>query len=141
MAEGLLRDLVARAGLSDRIEVDSAGTSSHHVGEPAHEGTLQALSRAGIAYQGSARQIQRDDLDAFDYVLAMDRSNLNYVRRASGGATAEITLFLSYAKFSGKTTLDEVPDPYYDNTHAQVYELVKVGAEAFLEYLRATHRL
>ncbi|MDZ4767564.1 MAG: low molecular weight protein-tyrosine-phosphatase [Chloroflexota bacterium] len=141
MAEAILRDQVARAGLSDHIEVDSAGTSRHHVSEPAHPGTLQALSRAGIAYSGRARQIERADLDSFDYVLAMDRENLSYVRRASGGSLAEINLFLSYAKFAGKITIDEVPDPYYDNTHDRNFALITVGSQAFLDYVRAEHKL
>ncbi len=141
MAEGVFRDMVEKAGLSDRIEVDSAGTSSGHVGEQAHSGTLRVLSKAGIPYYGRARQIQREDLDTFDYVLAMDRENLSYVRRASGGAHAEITLFLSYAKAAGKVNIDEVPDPYYDNTHDQTYKLVTVGCAALLDYIRQTHRL
>ena len=33
-AEGVMRRLVAEAGLEDRIEVDSAGTGGWHAGDP-----------------------------------------------------------------------------------------------------------
>ena len=36
MAEAVFRRMVDEAGLAGRIEVDSAGTSAYHVGEPAH---------------------------------------------------------------------------------------------------------
>ncbi|MBL8131682.1 MAG: low molecular weight phosphotyrosine protein phosphatase [Anaerolineae bacterium] len=137
MAEGVFRQMVQDASLSGKIEVDSAGTSAYHVGEKAHAGTLRVLSRLGIAYEGRSRQIERDDLDRFDYVLAMDRENLSYIRRASAGSTAEIGLFLSYARAAGLVGIDEVPDPYYDNTHDQVYELVRRGCQALLDYIRS----
>lgn len=141
MAEAVFRDLVAREGLSDQIEVDSAGTSGWHASEPAHQGTLAVLQRAGIPYNGRARQIERSDLDHFDYVVTMDRENLSYIRKASGGSSAEISLFLSYAKADGKVRIDEVPDPYYDNNFNQTYELVRLGSESLLEHIRADHKL
>lgn len=135
MAEAVFRDTVEKAGLGDRFEIESAGTSRYHVGEAAHSGTLQILSREGIAYQGKARQIEREDLDTFDYVLAMDRENLSYIRRASSGSQAEINLFLAYAKADGLVPIDEVPDPYYDNSFEKTYKLTRKGSEALLKHI------
>ena len=33
-AQGVFEDVVAKAGLADRIQIDSAGTHAYHVGEP-----------------------------------------------------------------------------------------------------------
>lgn len=141
MAEAVFRDLVEKKGLGDQFEVDSAGTSSYHVSEPAHKGTLNVLSRQGIPYNGRARQIERSDLDTFDYVMAMDRENLTYIRRASGGSSAQIGLFLGYAKAAGKVNIDEMPDPYYDNNFDKTYDLVRRGSEALLDYIRAERKI
>lgn len=137
MAEAVFRKMVSDAGLSDRIEVDSAGTDVWYGGDPAHTGTLRVLERIGIPYDGRSRQLQREDLDRYDYVLAMDRDNLRYIRRASGGSTAEIALFLSYARAGGKVSYEEVPDPYYDNSFDLTHELVTKGSEALLAHIRA----
>jgi protein-tyrosine phosphatase len=141
MAEGVFRKMVADAGLSDKIMVDSAGTGAWHVGEPAHRGTLDVLKRSGILYEGRSRQITRDDLDDFDYVLAMDRENLSYILRAARGASAEIRLFLSYANEAGRIEQTEVSDPYYDESFDQVYDLICEGSAALLAHIRRAHNL
>jgi len=53
---GCLQDMVNKAGLSDKIAVDSAGTDSWHVGERAHPGTRKVLAQHGIDYDGRSRQ-------------------------------------------------------------------------------------
>jgi len=136
MAEAIFQDMVNKAGLGDLIEVDSAGIGSWHVGEPAHDGTLEILKKNKISYNGRARQIERVDLDDFDYVLAMDREVLQYILRSGTGATANIALFLMYAKQAGLVTGDEVPDPFYDNTFDRAYSLIQRGCAALLDSIR-----
>ncbi len=136
MAEAIFQDMVNKAGLSSKIMVDSAGIGSWHVGERAHSGTLEILTKNKISYDGRARQIERVDLDKFDYVLAMDREVLQYILRNGTGAQAEITLFLTYAKLAGVVTGDEVPDPYYDNSFDRAYSLIQRGCAALLDSIR-----
>ena len=154
MAEGVLRHLIADAGLSDQIEVDSAGTSDWHVGEKAHRGTRSILKKNGIDYYGRARQFTITDLDHFDYILTMDRSNLsdiwnkilrdeyplsNVVER--DGRQIEVRPFLHYAHDAGLVHTLEVPDPYYSNSFESVYKLVHIGCVALLDYIRQKHGL
>jgi protein-tyrosine phosphatase len=139
MAEAVFQDMVNKAGLSDKIEVDSAGTGHWHVGQPAHVGTLSVLKANGIPYKGRARQLERQDLDDFDYVLVMDRENLTTVRQYTRGTHAEVNLFLSYAQAAGLVDTDVVPDPYYDNSFDRTYRLVTVGSKALLDYIRKEH--
>lgn len=141
MAEAVFQDMVNKAGLSDKITVDSAGTGSWHVGEHAHVETINILKRNGISYHGRARQIAKSDLDDFDYVLVMDRDNLAAVRRHASNTGAELDLFLRYAKEVGAVNTDEVPDPYYDGTFDRVYNLVTRGSKALLEHIREEHGL
>src|SRR4051794_15435385 len=81
IAEVVMRSLVGEAGLRDRVEVASAGTGDWHVGRRADERTVDVLARHG--YDGSrhrARQFEKDWLDRYDLVLALDRSNLADLR-------------------------------------------------------------
>ncbi|MCC6616697.1 MAG: low molecular weight phosphotyrosine protein phosphatase [Anaerolineae bacterium] len=142
MAEGIFAHLVEQAGLSDRIEVDSAGTGSWHVGEPPHRGTMAALRQHDISYSGRARRITQADLDHFDYILTADRENLSYVRRVIDHSRgAQVGLLLAYAYDAGTVRTDEVPDPYYVGNFDEVYTLVRAGCEALLEHIRAEHNL
>jgi protein-tyrosine phosphatase len=142
MAEAVFAERVRDAGLDGQIEVDSAGTSAWHAGETAHRGTLAVLRRNNIPHDGRSRQFIRADLDSFDYVLTMDRSNYQNVRRmVTPGTTAEVAMFLSYAGAEGKTTVTEVPDPYYHDNFDEVYKLVTLGADALLRKIRADHEL
>jgi protein-tyrosine phosphatase len=142
MAEAVFADMVAKAGLADQFEIDSAGTSREEEGSPAHPSTLAMLSKYKITgYNGRARQIVHTDLSDFDYVLAMDRSNLKFILRFALGAQAEVRLFLSYAKDAGLVSVDEVPDPWYDGNYQQTYDLVERGCRALLAHIRKAERV
>lgn len=142
MADAIFQQQVKDAGLADKIMVDSAGTGSWHVGEQAHRGTRNVLKLNKIPYNGRARQLARRDLSDFDYVLAMDNSNLNNIKRYMGGENdAEVRLFLSYGVDADTVEVGEVPDPYYDNRFEYVYELVEKGSKALLAHIRKTHDL
>jgi protein-tyrosine phosphatase len=135
MAEAVFQHLVDQAGLSDEIEVDSAGTGDWHVGETPHHGTRNVLQKHGIEYDGRARQIRRADFGQFDYILAMDGSNLADVRRMMpDDSSAEVRRFLEFAPDASK---QDVPDPYYNGRFEEVYQLVRQGAEGLLAHIRA----
>lgn len=139
MAEAVFQHMVNEAGLSDAIAVDSAGTGNWHVGERAHGGTRNILRKHNISYEGRARQITRADFTDFDYILAMDGSNLADVQRMMPDTSdAVVRRFLDYA---GDGAVRDVPDPYYDNRFEEVYRLVKAGANGLLEHIRAEHGL
>jgi protein-tyrosine phosphatase len=143
MAEAVFADMVAKAGLSDKISVDSAGTGSWHVGDYADARTLALLKRQKIAYDGRARQLRASDFDQFDYIITMDVDNFHNVSRAAQGikTRAEIKPLLSYAIAAGTVQTEEVPDPYYNNKFEIVYDLVKAGGAALLEHIRQKHHL
>ncbi|MBC7869693.1 MAG: low molecular weight phosphotyrosine protein phosphatase, partial [Chitinophagaceae bacterium] len=129
MAEAVFQDRVNKAGLNDHITSDSAGTGDWHVGETAHPKTLQILQKEGIPYRGRARQFTRNDLNEFDYILAMDTENLSVIRRAvSSQNKASITLFLHYANLAELTYKAEVPNPDYSGVYELVYDLVNKGS-------------
>ena len=158
MADGVFQQRVEEAGLSDQISVESSGTGAWHVGESAHPGTLKVLRKQGIEYHGTSRQFEVEDLNTFDYVLAMDDSNLRTLMRAvnrgdwraalqpksrltATTGKAEVALFLNYANRAGTVNEIEVPDPYYNGRFEPVYDLVSRGCDALLDHIRQTHNL
>jgi protein-tyrosine phosphatase len=139
MADGIFQHLVQEAGLSNQIQVDSAGTSSWHAGERAHPGTRKILKDHGIAYNGRSRSLRLADYTDFDYILAMDSNNYaNIMARRPDDSTATIRMFLSYANGVNET---DVPDPYYSGNFEYVYDLVHTGAAGLLAAIRREHNL
>ncbi|MGB1951825.1 MAG: low molecular weight protein-tyrosine-phosphatase, partial [Marinobacter sp.] len=80
-AEGVFRDVVARAGLEADIHIDSCGTGGWHVGKAPDERAVAKARQRGIDISGlRARQFRASDLAQFDVILVMDRQNLADVR-------------------------------------------------------------
>jgi protein-tyrosine phosphatase len=112
MAEGIFRREIAKAGLQDKVNVDSAGTHSYHVGSKPDLRAQNAVGKRGVNIGNlRGRQVADTDFERFDYILAMDSSNLsNLMRRAPVKWHKKIKLLLS---FSRKYPNLDVPDPYY----------------------------
>jgi protein-tyrosine phosphatase len=139
MAHGVFQHMVNEAGLAEKIMVDSSGTASYHVGETPHRGTQKTLKDHGISFNHRARQLAHHDFSEYDYILAMDESNLMTIQsRKPKDSDAKIGMFLDYAE--GASTR-EVPDPYYDGRFEEVYELVTAGAKGLLKTIREEHNL
>lgn len=134
MAEAVFRDMVRKAGLEGEIEVDSAGIGDWHAGDPPHHGTRRVLEQNGIDYAGIvSRQIRSEDLRRFDYIVAMDESNMHALERL--GVTRSERVFRLLDLVPDEP--DEVPDPYYDGRFEEVYRLVCLGCEALLRRIQA----
>lgn len=111
-AEGVFSAEAEKAGMSDRYEIDSAGTGGWHQGEPPDARATAAAAERGVDIAHlRARQVKTRDFDYFDLILAMDRSNFSELsRRAPRSSTARIAMITDFAPETGAS---EVGDPYY----------------------------
>jgi protein-tyrosine phosphatase len=137
-AEGVLVDALARAGLGDEVEVDSAGTSAAHVGEPADARSARAARARGYELRSRARQVVRGDFERFDLIVAMDASNLRaLVQLRPDRARARMALFRSFDPTAEAGA--EVPDPYYGGQHGfeEVLDMCERAAKGLVEHLRS----
>jgi protein-tyrosine phosphatase len=136
-AEGVVRAQVLKAGLANRIELDSAGTHGYHVGEPPDVRTQKAAAKRGYDLSGlRARRVKDADFLRFDLILAMDRDNLALLRQACpADQQHRLALFLAYASGIDQ---DEVPDPYYGGPEGfeRVLDLIEAGAIGLIDTLR-----
>jgi protein-tyrosine phosphatase len=135
-AEGVFRHFVEEGGLSDHIEIDSAGTHAYHTDEPPDRRASAAAARRGYSLtQIRARRVVTKDFEQFDYIVAMDRDNVErLVEQAEVEHHDKIRLFLEFA--SGQE--DEVPDPYYGGAAGfeRVLDLVEDASRGLLETLQ-----
>jgi protein-tyrosine phosphatase len=162
-AEAVMVELVERAGLADRFEIDSAGTGNWHVGEPPDARAAQAARARGIELRGTARQVAPEDFDRFDLIIAMDRSNLaNLAQLAEParlgsvqhGAGAELRLLREFESAGSDASSTagsaerrqaaggprgplDVPDPYHGGPEGfdRVLDMVRSCCEGLLAEL------
>jgi len=129
-AEAVLAKLAEERGLGERIEVDSAGTGSWHVGEPPDPRARAAAAERGVTVSGQARQIEPADFKRFDVLVAMDRSVQRTLERLAPDPQARSKVRL----LPGEV---EVPDPYYGPDHGfeRVLDLLEKGCAELLAEL------
>ena len=135
-----MRQLVAEANLLHRIEIDSAGTGAWHVGEAPDKRAQEEARRRGIDLSMQrARAVCAEDFGAFDYIVAMDRSNLKHLQQQCPAAhRSKLSLCTSYAPDLG---VDDVPDPYYggEDGFRDVFDLVEASLRGLLREIEAKH--
>ena len=141
MAEFILKDLVARRGLTDRFEIASAATSTEEIwngiGNPIYPPAQAELKKHGIGNTPEtdfrdkrARQLTKSDYEIYDYLIGMDESNIRGIERITGHRGGKISMLLSFA---GEQAT--ISDPWYSGRFDKTYADVTRGCEAFLEYL------
>ncbi|MAR92919.1 MAG: phosphotyrosine protein phosphatase [Pseudomonadales bacterium] len=135
-AEAVFRGKVRALDLQHCIAQDSCGTSRYHVGEPPDNRAMAAARKRGYDMSDlRGRQVSPEDFKQFDYILAMDRSNLSDLRRLAPEPHAhKIELFLKYSSSDER----EVPDPYYGGGEGfdHVLDLVEDACEGLLQRLQ-----
>lgn len=143
LAEGVFGEIVRGDGLEDRFDIDSAGTSDYHTGDSPDPRTVTEARRRGLTLEHAARQIGAEDLERFDYVIAMDASNLGRVERLAKSLPRKAELHLLRA-FDDEANDDlEVPDPYFGGPDgfADVHDMVERACRGLLEHIRSQHAL
>ena len=126
-----------QAGLAERIRVDSAGTLGQHAGQAPDPRACKVARQRGYDMSTlRARGIRNEDFSDFDLILAMDRDNLDHLRRRCPPAHQhKLRLFLDHA---GGALSGEVPDPYYGNEAGfeRVLDLIESGSQGLVSQLQ-----
>ncbi|MTI09787.1 low molecular weight phosphotyrosine protein phosphatase [Rhodospirillaceae bacterium RKSG073] len=127
-AEGIFRQQVLDAGLSDKILTDGCGIQGWHVGSPPDSRSVEAAMRRGYNLADlRARKLKISDYDEFDLLLAMDHGHFDSLQDyAPSGKANKIRMFLEPVQEQFNQI--EVPDPYYGG--ADGFELVLDMVEA-----------
>jgi len=125
MAEFVLKDMAAKAGVAHLFRIDSVATSREELGNPVYPPARRELARHGITCEGHrARQITQADLDNNDYVYYMDSNNARNLRR----------LFPGQDKWQPFLHRD-VADPWCSGDFTQTWLDIEEGCRRILEEL------
>lgn len=127
LAQGILEEKIRSHQLE--WEIDSAGTSSWHVGEKPDPRSVKTANKNGLDITSQkARQFARQDFSKFDLIYAMDQSNLENIRDMATNQEEISKAKLILAEIPGRSELN-VPDPYWDNRFDDVFEMLSKACD------------
>ena len=136
-AHGLFLSLIRKQQMEEIIEVNSAGTHSWNIGSSPDLSAQKTAQKYGIDLSDlRARRVVKEDYDYYDYILAMDKSNLaNMLAECGEYNRHKLKLLLEYAD---DTEITEVPDPYGEGMDGFeiVYGLIEQGCQGLLSTLK-----
>lgn len=135
MAEFVLKDMVNRAGISERFLISSAATSTaeihNGVGDPVYPPARVELLRHGLSCEGKrAVQLSRSDYDKYDVFVCMDDANVADALKILGDdPEKKVKKLLSYTESDRN-----VADPWYTKKFETAYNDILEGCRAMFEY-------
>lgn len=132
MAEFVMKDLVEKAGLGERLHIESAATSREEIGNPIYPPAKRKLKEMGVPF-GDHRAVQmtRADYDRYDLLLAADSANVrNMTRIAGGDPDHKIRRLLDDC-----LRPRDIADPWYTGNFDATYDDIVEGCEALLDRL------
>lgn len=120
------------------IQFDSAGTAGYHNGTPPDKRSQGVGVERGYDFKGlKCRKIQEQDFEKFDYILGMDKQNVeNLLAICPEEFQHKVALFMSFED----SDEEEVPDPYYGGKRGFEYvlDLIEQGADGLIKHLKAS---
>ncbi len=139
LAEKLFIHLANQASTAHKYQVDSAGTSAWHIGDPPDSRMRRVAARHGLVYIGRARQFQQRDFDRFDLILAMDQHNYAELARMAGSEGQRNKIHLLREFDSQAEPQAVVPDPYYGGIDGfeNTYQVIERSCLGLLQALEA----
>ena len=124
MAEFVLKDMVRKAGQENRFHIASAAVSREEIGNPVYFPARRELQKHGVFCDGhAAHQITRQELESYDLIYYMDRSNARYLQRLFGEDAAKCRPLLER----------DVADPWYTGDFSRTWADVVEGCRKILE--------
>lgn len=140
MAEFILKDMIARRGIAADFHIASAATSNEEIGNHIYPPARAELARHGIGTsretdyglsEKTARRIRRSDYTDYDYLIAMETSNIRSMRYEFGDDPEnKIHRLLDFTDRPA-----DIADPWYTRKFDVTYNEIVKGCEALLTYL------
>lgn len=142
LAQGVFREEAQRRGVENQLTIDSAGTGGWHIGNPPDQRSIDIAAAYNIDISSQiCRRLTASDFHDFDFILAMDKSNISNAKPANHqSGPAHLALFTEFGRtghgshdeFNNKT---EIPDPYYGGPDGFeiAYQMIKQASNDTLD--------
>ncbi|MBO5142525.1 MAG: low molecular weight phosphotyrosine protein phosphatase [Clostridia bacterium] len=132
MAKFIFIDLIKQKGLENDFYIDSAATSSEEVGNGIYYNAKMKLDEKNIANNNHvARQINIEDYKKFDYIMGMEKRNVDTIIKKIGNDNDKKVYRL--LDFSDEPR--DISDPWYTRDFERAYNDIYEGCESLLNHI------
>ncbi|QEN07115.1 low molecular weight phosphotyrosine protein phosphatase [Oceanispirochaeta crateris] len=138
LAHAVFQQRAEEEGLN--VFVESCGTGAWHIGEPADSRMRRTAQDHGVVINHLARKFQPSDLDEYDLIIPMDRSNRkDLLTHARPVHQEKIHLMREWDPQGGQ----DVPDPWYGGPEGfeTVYDIVDRSCRVLIDQLKKDEKL
>lgn len=142
LAESVFNKLIEKENLEKKIMCDSAGTSDYHIGEAPDRRTVEVALQNKLKIDHLGRQFSVQDFSDFDYIIAMDRSNLEHIKSLLPDPYAHGQKLFLMREFDDHEESD-VPDPYWSGQQGfiDVHRILFRSCKNLLNHIIKSHHL
>lgn len=138
LAEAIFKEQLKQRRLDHLYQVDSCGTSGLHAGEKPDPRTIRNARHHNLEIDHIGRQLVPRDLQEFDFIFTMDRSNHQFVLEMAKKANepkADIRMIRSFDPESLGT--QDVPDPWYGNENGfeEIFQILWRTCDELINFL------
>lgn len=112
-AQAVMERIVAERGISDKVEVDSAGISGYHRGDLPDKRMRVHAARRGLQLTHLSRPVSHSDFERFDLIIGMDDANVDDLCDMAFSLEEEAKVVQISRFFRNYKGQDCIPDPYY----------------------------
>jgi protein-tyrosine phosphatase len=136
-AESIFAEMAKNKGLHKNFEIDSAGTTAYHIGEPADKRMQAHAIKRGYKLHSISRKFNPvSDFEHFDMIVAMDNEHFLSLKKIAR-KESDIQKICKMTDFRKNWNYDEIPDPYYGGEEGfeLVLDLLEDSCEGLIEKL------
>lgn len=136
-AEGIMKTIVERAGLTDEFVIDSAGIGDWHVGQLPDNRMRKCGADHGYKFDSHARQFQKPDFKRFDTIVVMDNENYRAITSMASTQADKDKVIRMGDFLTEHREYTFVPDPYYGDysDFELVITLLEDACQGLLKFL------
>ena len=142
LAEALFKHKIKQLKWKQFFYVDSCGTGDYHISSQPDPRTIQSATKHGVEISHACRQLVKADITNFDYIMAMDKSNLRNILLLSSTPANQKNVFM-VRDFDLMNPGADVPDPYhgYERDFQEVFDILDKALDNFIDHLKSSHSL
>ena len=133
MAEFIMKDLINKNNLNNKISVVSRATSYEEIGNNIYPPAREKLKEYNIYYDPNKTSIclEKEDLDKYDLIIGMEERNITNIKRIFNiDNNSKIKRLLDYSN-----NPRDISDPWYTNNFEKTYNDILEGCSFLLDFL------
>ena len=140
LAEAIFKHKIKERNLQDSVDVTSCGTANYHVGDTPDPRTIKNALKNGVVIDHVGRQLSACDLESYDFIVAMDKSNHSNILKLENAKDHSHKIKLMRS-FDLNPSGEEVPDPYYGDEAGfqNVFDILSHSVDSFIQFLEKEH--